>query len=234
MTTTQTKPGEGWAVNLLLPGYALYLRRQARTPRTSTTGLLLTPLPHFNLSQTDPSVVASYCERSSEFFDEARCRSVGGTPSAEPPPSGPVQTDYVFTFANPDDAAKAAAAAAARDAGEPPKDPALSTDAGDAADDDGLDEETREVLSTAARVGFVFMLLGAATAGFHGYKRNRGDLRFGLGWGLAGFLAPLPMVGLAVYQGFGKPAGSGGSSPKSPKGGVGRVKIKGMMKPRFA
>lgn len=197
--SNQDKPpaGEGWAINLLLPGVAFYQRRQAASTQTQTrpTGALVLPLV------TNPA-------------------SAGGTLT-----SSTVSTD-VATDGNPDSA----------DASNASTSNTLDTAS---TDDEMFDAETREALTTAARIGSVFMVIGSIVAGVHGYQRNRGDWRYALGWGFAGLLAPLPVFGVALYQGYGKPAGKGtgkgkgkaesGDSEDVPS----KIKIKGLMKPRF-
>jgi len=50
-------------------------------------------------------------------------------------------------------------------------------------------------------------LLGAVMAGYHGYKRNRSNTGWALGWGLLGGMFPLITNGVALAQGFAKPHG---------------------------
>lgn len=40
---------------------------------------------------------------------------------------------------------------------------------------------------------------------YHGYKRNRGSLEWGVGWGLLGGLFPVITPAIALAQGFAKP-----------------------------
>lgn len=43
-------------------------------------------------------------------------------------------------------------------------------------------------------------LIPTYLAAYHGYRRSGGGLMSTLLWGLAGYIAPLPAVGLAVYE----------------------------------
>lgn len=73
--------------------------------------------------------------------------------------------------------------------------------------------------SNPANVGFALGTQGAsiawgslatvsAVAGiYHGYRRNRGSLGWGLWWGLMGATFPLVSIAVAAAQGFGKPRG---------------------------
>lgn len=50
-----------------------------------------------------------------------------------------------------------------------------------------------------------FMIPGAVVAGIHGSRRNSGSIGWTAGWAVFGYAFPLLAVGLALYQGFGKP-----------------------------
>lgn len=52
-----------------------------------------------------------------------------------------------------------------------------------------------------------YSVLGAVMAGIHGSKRNKGSTGWTLVWAALGFTFPLITNGVAVVQGFGKPAG---------------------------
>jgi hypothetical protein len=43
-------------------------------------------------------------------------------------------------------------------------------------------------------------LIPTYLAAYHGYRRSGGGIVSTLLWGLAGYIAPLPAVGLAVYE----------------------------------
>jgi hypothetical protein len=51
-------------------------------------------------------------------------------------------------------------------------------------------------------------LAGAGAGAFHGYRRNRGSIGWALAWAALGGLFPLVTTGVAIAQGFGKPARS--------------------------
>ena len=55
-------------------------------------------------------------------------------------------------------------------------------------------------------------IAGTAAGVYHGYKRHNGSILMTLGWGLFGGLLPIIAIPWALAQGFGKPAGGGGSS----------------------
>ena len=54
--------------------------------------------------------------------------------------------------------------------------------------------------SSPARL--IMSSVGAATAAYHGYKRNQ-SVGWAIGWALLGGLAPLITNGVALAQGFG-------------------------------
>jgi hypothetical protein len=58
-----------------------------------------------------------------------------------------------------------------------------------------------------AFTAFSYTLLGAMMAGYHGYKRNKGNTGWALGWGLLGGMFPLVTNAVALGQGYGKPHG---------------------------
>jgi len=47
--------------------------------------------------------------------------------------------------------------------------------------------------------------LVGGVAAVHGYRRNKGSTGWGWTWGLAGAWFPVPALGVALVQGFGKP-----------------------------
>jgi hypothetical protein len=51
---------------------------------------------------------------------------------------------------------------------------------------------------------FTATVLGAFAAGYHGYARSGGKTGTMLLWGLAGFVFPLPALGVAVIDGYGQ------------------------------
>jgi hypothetical protein len=54
---------------------------------------------------------------------------------------------------------------------------------------------------------FGYSLLGAIAGGIHGARRNKGSTGWTIGWAALGFMFPLITTGVAVMQGYGKPAG---------------------------
>ena len=54
-------------------------------------------------------------------------------------------------------------------------------------------------------LGLMIASVGAIVGAYHGTRRNRGSVGWGLVWGLAGATAPLITTGIAVAQGYGSP-----------------------------
>jgi hypothetical protein len=60
--------------------------------------------------------------------------------------------------------------------------------------------------SSWARVAWTIVgLLSGGLAAYHGAKRNRGSAWQAFKWGLLGSIAPVPVLPLALAQGFAKP-----------------------------
>ena len=55
-------------------------------------------------------------------------------------------------------------------------------------------------------------LFGAIASAYHGNKRGKGAVGPMLGWGVLGYMFPLPTVTVAMFTGFGQPAAGARSS----------------------
>lgn len=53
---------------------------------------------------------------------------------------------------------------------------------------------------------YFLSLAGSGLGAYHGYKRNEGSIGWAIGWGVLGYIAPVITTGVALAQGFGKPA----------------------------
>ena len=65
--------------------------------------------------------------------------------------------------------------------------------------------ETPSSAPVLSPLGLVLAGVGAIVGAYHGTRRNRGSVGWGLVWGVAGATAPLITTGIAVAQGYGSP-----------------------------
>lgn len=68
-------------------------------------------------------------------------------------------------------------------------------------------QQPKSAISTAGSVAYGLLATASmAASAYHGVKRNKGSIGYGIWWGIMGAMFPVITPAIAVAQGFAKPA----------------------------